>query len=203
MANRFSQIFTLKDIFNNPKLKGKLPLVNYKEQEREDGKISYRTHMKTVTRQVYESSVRAARPFYRPLIPIKTGDIITLTGQMTGEHDEAVNAVYRELLGIKGMLMYTANNADVIRNALKESEKAKRKYGIDAKLYLRAKSMQQIEGMTKRELVALMDDIMENIYYGDNFPMTQKKYGLEQIPVNSPYNYEQRQLRWKFKVGDN
>ena len=33
MANRFTQQFTLKDIFNNKKLKNKLPLINYKEKE--------------------------------------------------------------------------------------------------------------------------------------------------------------------------
>ena len=52
MANRYSQNFTLTDIFNNPKLKGKLPLINYKERELEGGKISVRTNGKTVNRQV-------------------------------------------------------------------------------------------------------------------------------------------------------
>ena len=29
----FTKTFTLKDIFNNKKLQGKLPLINYKEKE--------------------------------------------------------------------------------------------------------------------------------------------------------------------------
>ena len=33
MAGRYSQTFTLKDIFNNPNLKGKIPLINYKEKK--------------------------------------------------------------------------------------------------------------------------------------------------------------------------
>lgn len=39
MASRFTQNFTLTDIFNNKKLKDKLPLINYKEIEREDEKF--------------------------------------------------------------------------------------------------------------------------------------------------------------------
>ena len=31
MASRFTQNFTLTDIFNNKKLKDKIPLINYKE----------------------------------------------------------------------------------------------------------------------------------------------------------------------------
>ena len=47
MAGRYSQIFTLKDIFNNVNLKGKLPLINYKETMLENGKISKRTNVKS------------------------------------------------------------------------------------------------------------------------------------------------------------
>ena len=99
-------------------------------------------------------------------------------------------------------MIYTVNNADMIRSALKEAEKNKRKHGIDTKLKLRAQSMQEIEGMSKRQIQALLSDIMENIYYGDNFPETQKKYGVENLPVKSPYNYKQRQQIWRNKVGD-
>lgn len=202
MAGRFSQIFTLTDIFNNEKLKGKIPLINYKEKELENGKISRRTNAKTVTRQVYDTSVIAARPFYKPLNPTKSGDMIILGGELVGDHDQAVDAVYNALMGIRNVLIWTANNADMIRDALKESEKNKRNYGINSKLYLRVQSMQQIEGMTKKEIQQFMSEIMENIVYGDNFPKTQKKWNVEGITTNSPYNYEQRRLKWKQKVGD-
>lgn len=202
MAGRFSQIFTLTDIFNNEKLKGKIPLINYKEKELENGKISRRTNAKTVTRQVYDTSVIAARPFYKPFNPTKSGDMIILGGELVGDHDQAVDAVYNALMGIRSVLIWTANNADMIRDALKESEKNKRNYGINSKLYLRVQSMQQIEGMTKKEIQQLMSEIMDNIVYGDNFPKTQKKWNVEGITTNSPYNYEQRRLKWKQKVGD-
>ena len=68
MASEYSQIFTLTDILNNKKLKDKIPLINYKEKELENGKISARTNGKTVNRQVFDTATSAARPFFKPLI---------------------------------------------------------------------------------------------------------------------------------------
>lgn len=202
MANRFSQNFTLTDIFNNKKLKGKIPLINYKEKELENGKISRRTNVKTVNRQVFDTSTSAARPFYKPIKTTRSGDTMIISGELIGDHDGAVDAVYNALQAKKSILIWTANNADMIRSALKEAEKNKRVRGMNSKLYLRAKSMQQIEGMSNKEIEALMNNIMENIYYGDDFPETQKKYNVPNLDVKSKYNYEQRKLRWKYRVGD-
>lgn len=201
MANNYSQIFSLTDIFNNKNLKGKIPLINYKEKELEDGKISRRTNAKTVNRQVFDTAISAARPFYKPLLPLRSGDTLILSGEMVGDHDAAVDAVYNALQGIKTILIWTANNADMIRDALKEAEKNKRQYGINSKLFLRVQSMQQIEGMTKREIQQLMNDIMENVMFGDDFPKTQKKWNVKEL-FKSGLTYEQRQLKWKQKIGE-
>lgn len=199
---RYSQVFSLKDLFNNPALKNKLPFVNYKEKELDTGKISVRTGLKTVNRQVFDTSTSAARPYYKPIKTIRSGNMMIIGGELVGDHDEAVDAVYNALLGQTQLLSFTANNANMIRDALKEAEKNKRQYGIDSKLYLRAQSITEIQGMTQKQLGGLMQNIMENIVYGDNFPKTQSKYRVEDFEIGSPYNYEQRKLRWKFKVGD-
>lgn len=202
MAGRFTQNFSLTDIFNNKKLKNKIPLINYKEKELENGKISRRTNAKTINRLVFDISTSAARPFYKPIKTHRAGNRMEIGGNLVGDHNSAVEAVYNAIISQKQVMIYTVNNADMIRSALKEAEKNKRKYGIDTKLKLRAQSMQEIEGMSKRQIQALLSDIMENIVYGDNFPETQKKYGVENLPVKSPYNYKQRQQIWKNKVGD-
>lgn len=202
MANRFTQNFTLADIFNNKKLRDKIPLINYREKQLEDGRISKRTNAKTVNRQVFDTATSAARPFYKPIITHRNGNVMTIGGELVGELDAAVDAVYEALQAQKQIILWTANNADMIRDALKESEKNKRNNGLNGKLYLRVQSMQQIEGMSKRQIQALMSDIMENIVYGDDFPATQKKWAVETMKVNSPYNYKQRQQKWKQKVGD-
>ena len=202
MATRYSQNFTLTDIFNNKRLKGKIPLINYKEIEREDGKVSRRTNAKTINRLVFDISTSAARPYYKPITTHRSGNIMVISGNLVGDHNAAVEAVYNALQSQKQVMSYTVNNADIIRSALKEAEKNKRNYGADAKLYLRAQSMTEIEGMTKREIQALIDNIMENIFYGSDFPETQKKYGVENLPVKSPYDYKQRQEQWKRKIGE-
>lgn len=203
MANRFSQKFTLTDIFNNRRLRDKLPLINYKEKQLEDGRVQTRTHGKTVNRQVFDTAQSAARPFYNPLVAHRDGDMMTIDGTLvSGDLDNVVDAVYNALLAKRLVLVMTANNADMIRDALKETEKNRRLYGINTKLYLRAQSMQEIEGMSNREIQALMNDIMENIMYGDDFPKTQKKWQVEALQVRSPFSYEQRQQKWKQKVGD-
>lgn len=202
MATRFTQNFTLADIFNNKKLRGKIPLINYREKQLDDGRISVRTSPKTVNRQVFDTAKSSARPFYKPMVTSQSGNILNIGGELVGELETVVDAVYNALQAQKQIILFTANNADMIRDALKETEKNKRNNGLDGKLYLRVQSMQQIEGMSKRQIQALMSDIMENIVYGDDFPATQKKWAVQSMKVQSPYSYEQRQQKWKQKVGD-
>lgn len=203
MANRFSQNFTLVDIFNNKKLRNKIPLINYREKELENGKISRRTNAKTVNRQVFETAKSSARPFYSPMVASQSGDKLIIGGELriNSELEDVVDAVYNGLLAKKQILIFTANNADMIRDALKEAEKNRRNYGIQCKLYLRVQSMQQIEGMTEKQVAYLMNDIMENIVYGDDFIATQKKWNVQEMAVKSPYTYEQRKEQWQQKVG--
>ena len=195
MANRYSQNFSLTDIFNNKKLKNKLPLINYKEKETKN-------EITLVGKQVYDTSVSASRPFYKPLKASKNDNSIIIGGTLVGDHNDAVESVFSALQGIKTLLGITANCIDMIRDALKESEKNKRQYGTDTKLYLRVQSMQQIESMSNKEIVAFIQNIMENIYFSDNFPMTQKKYKVESIKLKGAYNYEQLKKMWKDRVGE-
>ena len=203
MANRFSQNFTLLDIFNNKKLRNKIPLINYREKELENGKISRRTNAKTVNRQVFEIAKSSARPFYNRKVASQSGDKLIIGGELriNSELEDVVDAVYNGLLAKKQILIFTANNADMIRDALKEAEKNRRNYGIQCKLYLRVQSMQQIEGMTEKQVAYLMNDIMENIVYSDDFIATQKKWNVQEMVVKSPYTYEQRKEQWQQKVG--
>ena len=203
MANQFSQNFTLLDIFNNKKLRNKIPLINYREKELENGKISRRTNAKTVNRQVFDTAKSSARPFYTPMVASQSGDKLIIGGELriNSELEDVVDAVYNGLLAKKQILIFTANNADMIRDALKEAEKNRRNYGIQCKLYLRVQSMQQIEGMTEKQVAYLMNDIMENIVYSDDFIATQKKWNVQEMVVKSPYTYEQRKEQWQQKVG--
>ena len=206
MAGAYSQTFTLKEIFNNKNLRGKLPLINYKETQREDGKISRRTNVRSVPMQVYDLARSGAKGYYKPLLSEKRGNTIVIDGKLTGDYDQAYESIYNTIYAGKDLITFTANNADMIRSALKEAERNKSRLGIDSKLYLRAQSMAQIEGMSRKELWELMTNVMENIIFGDDFPITQKKYNIKetidgQVGGKNGLNYTQRRLRWKYKVG--
>lgn len=200
MANRFTQNFTLRDILSNKQLRKKLPYIDYKEKQTENGEIKQRTQVLTVRRQVFDTATASAKPYYSPMVTSRTENQLLIDGNLVGDHDQAVDAVYNSLKGIRSEMIWTANNANILRYAMKEAERNKRNFGLDTKLYLRAQSMQEIQGMSRAQLQALLDNIMENIYYGDDFPETQKKFQVENL-VNTGYTYEQQREKWKQKVG--
>lgn len=202
MATQYTQNFTLTNIFNNKKLEGKIPLINYHEKELENGKISKRTNAKTINKLVFDIAKTTAKPYYKPISVTIKANLIEIGGKLVGEQNSVVDAIFNALLSQRDVMTYTVNNADLIRSALKEAEKNKRKFGIDTRLHLRVQSMTEIEGMSKKQIMALMNNIMENIFYGDNFPETQKKYNLKDLQISSKYNYEQRKQMWKNRIGE-
>lgn len=202
MANRFTQNFTLTDIFSNKALRKKLPYISYKEKEDDNGEVKQRTQILTVRKQVFDNAINSAKPFYSPMSVTRAENTLILDGNMIGDHDQAVDAVYNSIKGIRAELIWTANTANMLRSAMKEAEQNKRKYGIDTRLYLRVQSMQEIEGMSRPQLQALLNDVVDNIYYGDNFPKTQKKYEVDTLSLfRTKNNYEYNKEIWKQKVG--
>lgn len=201
MAGGYSQKFTLTDIFNNKKLAGKLPLINYRERVGADGREHRTTNIVSVPALVFNTAKSSAKPYYKPLIAVKAGNDIDISGTLIGNYYEAYEAVYQGLVAQKAMLSFTANNADIIRTALKEGQAMKRNNGQEPKLWLRAGSMLEIENMTKPQLQALMTNIMENLFFGSDFAKTQQKYRVDEIPVKSPYSFEQRQAQWQRRTG--
>ena len=67
--------------------------------------------------------------------------------------------------------------------------------------------MQEIENMSKPQLQQLLSDIMDNLYYNDNYPATQKKYGVQDMGLmkapgrTALYDYKERKKIWENKVG--
>ena len=188
------------DIFSNKNLRKKLPYIDYKEKQTENGEVKQRTQVLTIRRQVFDTATASAKPYYLPLVTTKSENTLILDGNLVGDHNQAVDAVYNSLKGIRSEMVWTANNANIIRYAMKESERNKRNFGIDTKLYLRTQSMQEIQGMSRPQLQALMSDVMDNIVFGDNFPETQKKFEVDKL-INTGYTYKQQVENWKQKVG--
>ena len=200
MANRFTQNFTLTDILTNKQLRGKMPYISYKEKETETGEVKQRTQVLTVRKQVFDNAIISAKPYYSPLVTTKSENTLILDGNLVGDHNQAVDAVYNSLKGIRAELTWTANTANLLRYAMKEAERNKRKFGIETKLYLRPQSMQEIKGMSRPQYQALLSDIVENIFCSDDFPETQKKFEVDKL-INTGYTYKQQVENWKQKVG--
>lgn len=201
--NGYTENFTLKDIFNNKELEGKLPLINYQDYfaiTDKGSKVYNKTSVKTIRSQVFDGSIKMARFYYKPLRATKQGNILILDGNLVYDHDSCVNDIYDNLVGMKPMLSYTANNVDMIRSALKEAEKNRRLYGLNSKLFLRQQSMMEIKGLTNKQRQNFMNDIMSNILFGDNFPITQKKYKVSELDYGQK-DYATLREAWRRKVG--
>lgn len=198
MAGGYSQHFSLAEIFNNKALRSLIPLVNYKEKTDDAGKTHRTTNIRSLARFVYDKSIQAARPYYEPLKPHKSGNTIVIGGNIVGGHDEAVEAVYAHLVANTFLMELTVNNADMIRSALKEAEMTK----PAPKLYLKEQSMEQIKAVlrTRRGREAFMQEVMQNVYYSGDYAKTQEKYGVGDIKVNS-FSYERNKAIWERKVG--
>lgn len=196
MATRYSQIFTLKDLFCNKKLKDKLPYIDYKNNKNPN------TESSNIEQQILSIATAAATPFYEKLSVNLANGRIEINGKSSSSIETIADTVYNAILAQKDTLSFSAENLDIIKSALKETDNNKKNNGINSKLYLKVQSIQQIQGMSKPQLKGLMENILENIFYGDDFPQTQKAFNLENFAVNSPFNYNQRKMRWKNKVGD-
>lgn len=206
--SQYFQKFTLLDLFNNKELKDKLPYINYRRVVKINYGHGFTTSIKTDTQTIFSKvadiSTRSARPFYKPLKATRSVPTINIGGNLVGDQDDCVNAIYNAIVGQKTMLTLTANSADMIRDAIKESDTAFLQNGKQSKLYLRVASIEEIKGMSDKQIYNLMKDVMENIMYGDDFAKTQMKYGVKErvdLIVKESAPYEIQQENWKRKVG--
>ena len=206
--SQYFQKFTLLDLFNNKELKDKLPYINYRRVVKINYGHGFTTSIKTDTQTIFSKvadiSTRSARPFYKPLKATRSAPTINIGGNLVGDQDDCVNAIYNAIVGQKTMLTLTANSADMIRDAIKESDTAFLQNGKQSKLYLRVASIEEIKGMSDKQIYNLMKDVMENIMYGEDFGKTQMKYGVKErvdLIVKESAPYEIQQENWKRKVG--
>lgn len=204
MASRFSQNFTLLDIFTNKKLRKKLPIIRYKETINDNGKLSQRTSIKDVRERAYQIAKGVASQYYTTMETEVKGDTLVIKGNIeTRHHSTCVSEIFQTIKSQTVILKQTEHYMPVIREALKESQKNKYEFGIDSKLYLRANSIEEIKGMSVYQIQALWNDIMENIMYSDNFPKTQKKLSVKYSRFGGlDPDYNTKVMAWKRKVGD-
>ena len=186
--SQYFQKFTLLDLFNNKELRDKLPYINFRRVVKINYGHGFTSNVKTDTQTIYSKvadiATKSARPFYRPLKATRSAPMINIGGNLVGDQDDCVNAIYNAIVGQKTMLTLTANSADMIRDAIKESDTAFLQNGKQPKLYLRVASMAEIKGMSDRQIYNLMKDVMDDLL---------EKTGM---------SYDKRQENWQKKVGE-
>lgn len=200
MATNYSQKFTLFDLFSNKDLKGVLPQISFKEFMDENGKMHYRTRIKTVPFMVFDISKTAAKPHYSVLNPLKKGNTITLDGKLTTSLTDAYKAVYSAIRAEREMLSITVNNLAFVREAMKESRQRELNGLGTPKLYLRVGSIMELKGMPKQQRNQVMQNVMENLFYNPAFYFSQSEFRVNEIKINSPKTYEERAQEWKRRV---
>lgn len=197
MAHGYFKNFTLSDIFNNSRLAAMLPMVNYREIERDNGKLSRRTNMKTFQTLIFNAAKSSARPFYRPLVATRSGTVVEISGKCGENYDAAFNSVYNGIVAIVPMLKMTINDGAMIRSALKNGRKQALSGGKEPKLWLRVGSIKEIESMSKAKLRGFMDDVMKNLYFNNEFSYTQKQFKVQ----NNRADYAKDKEKWIRQVG--
>lgn len=88
------------------------------------------------------------------------------------------SAIIEMLRNNKATISKALTHNEELETALEEELSKKIKGKSGDKLYLRLAKLEDIKGMTPREINALIDNIVENIYFNDAFSKTQELLGL-------------------------
>lgn len=170
----YSKLFTLTDLFKNNELKGYLPQLSVKTNSRGYSTINFKNnyideilmyakmgampHMKNIT-MGWDYSV-GGEAFY-----VK-GEIRKHATIQT-----AYEGVLTTLRNASGSISLLASYGDTIVDVMKKIRKSNefKANGYEPKLYLRITSLEEIKSMGNREREALLKNIVENIYFSDDF----------------------------------
>lgn len=170
----YNKLFTLSDLFNNKELKGVLPQISITEKTAEGYQYthSYRVRgFKSVEDEIKMYAKIGAMPYMKN---IKTTDEIVVSGTLrkNATIQLAYSSVLSTLQGASASLSLLGSYGDVITDIFKKIRKSSRfRKGdkTEPKLYLRINSINEIKYMTEKQKKALINNVVENIYFSDDF----------------------------------
>lgn len=192
MSN-YTRQFTLSQLFESGVLKDKLPMLTA-NKPRKSAKIAHDA-LDTLVGNVALSGAKTA--MYKATLT-GAGSYMTIQGRPMTTLDDAVDAVFRTVLSNRQTFKLALSQTTIISTAMVEAQRRKR-WGKETALYLRVNSAKEIEGMSTRRLTAFYNNILENIYFSDDFRDTQKKLGLTRS--FSPAEYAHAKELWERRVG--
>ena len=171
----FKQKFTLEDLFSNPDLKDYLPQFKITEKKAEDSGLqfdtAYKVNKANIIPMIKNYARLGASPFYDKVKVVGQNEII-VSGKLKRNStiQEAYDSVLRALQTNAYNLSFTTQNSNIIRSMLDKTINGKKfRNGYMPKLYLKINSLEEIKSLDRMERAKLMKNVMENIYFSDDF----------------------------------
>lgn len=173
----YKQLFTLSDLFNNKDLKGYLPQIEFKEYTKNDKIYSSSKGFNYLFDEIVMYARIGAMPYMSNVKITRSttsNDGFYVDGKLrkNATLQLAYDSVLSTLQGASGSLTLLGSYGDTIEGMMREIRKTS-KYRMgdksEPKLWLRINSLQEIKSMNKQQKDALLKNIIENIYFSDDF----------------------------------
>lgn len=171
----YSKLFTLSDLFNNKDLKGVLPQLNIKTNSNGYSSVSFKNNYLD---EILMYAKIGAMPYMKNITMgwdySVGGDAFYVKGEIRkySTLQNAYEGVLTTLQNASSSISLLASYGDTITDVFKKIRKSDRyRFGdkTEPKLYLRINSLDEIKFMTKEKKDALIKNVIENIYFSDDF----------------------------------
>lgn len=187
----YCQNISLSEIFNNRSIRKKLPIGDFKEVEKHN-KITKNGQLRIFSNQIKSISSAAASKYYKKVKVTRSNRTIIINGELKTSYGKAYNGIYLYVKNKSGLLKSLISSNEVLQTAWLEERK-----NVSAqKLYLKVSKIKEIKNMNANQLKSLLDDIIDNIRFTDNYPKAKKMLGEKQDA-----NYFVKRQLWMKKVG--
>lgn len=168
----YRQKFTLSDLFMNKDLKDVLPQMKIKEIYNEEGDVGYKNKgVDNITTFIRQYAIMGARNSMKTIHSNTSDDTIIISGKLKSNYTihNTYDDVLRTLQMNAYMMSMVGNNGNVIAKALQQTKINAKYLGYEPKLYLTINSLDEIKSMDRMQKGKFMKDVMENIYFSDDF----------------------------------
>lgn len=164
----YNKLFTLSDLFYNQDLKGVLPQAKISTSKKGYTSVSFKYDIDEIIMYCKIGGMP-----YMKNIEFSFPNELIMTGELRKHAtiQQAYDGVLSTLKGASGSLTLLGSYRKEIQDVMRNIRKSDR-YKIDKsepKLYLRITSLNEIKYMNDKQKQALINNIVENIYFSDDF----------------------------------
>ena len=180
----YSKKFTLYDLFYNPDLKGVLPQARIRTKELE---LTSEKKVRTIEKVSFDDYLDqiisiATKTAKKTMKNVKVNTNAYMVALIKGTLRKGCyitntyNDVYMTLRNNAYMVSFFYTNREKIAKCMLESEIILGANREKNRLYLRINSLEEIKGFDRMEMAKFLKDVMENLYFNDNFIKTENAF---------------------------